>query len=286
MALDLTLFPLAVGNAVRVFWTPPAGAEYVRVLRRTADAFTGPGDAGARVVTDEDDSTNTLDRTGLVNGTAYFYRAYAWDGATWTAGPTASATPAATYQGDDIDPQTLLRERLELGLAVEVTRGVLKPRDGRIEVLMSPYAMARAVAFPVVSVILVDDSQADRVLGEELYPELVMADGDVQSTEGWLSKTTLSVIGIAQTADERAALRQAIARVMAANFPIFADAGLVTPNFSQRDEERLPEAGNAALFITAGTFDCLAPSYVTETAVPVAGVTITANLPGADAIHG
>ena len=142
--------PLSAGNAARLFITPPSGAKYWRVLRRTADAFTGASDTGAVVVADQNTDNAVLDAHGLVNGTPYFWRDYAWTGSAWIdSGASISATPAATYVGDTNDPHHLVRDRVELGLAVEVSRGNIKPKSGKIPVLISPFAMAASGARPV-----------------------------------------------------------------------------------------------------------------------------------------
>lgn len=257
--------PLPVGNAIRLLLTPPSGALYWRVLRRTADAFTGPDDAGAVQVVDECTENAVLDTLALVNGVAYFYRAYSWNGSAWTASETVTGTPAATYAGDTIDPQSIVRDRLQLGLAVEIARGALKPQSGKIPVLTAPAALQEAVTFPAVSVHLEDDSTSQRSLGEMLFSdEHQDGAGGWIETEGWLSRVTLNVVGVSLNSDERIALRQAIQRVITANLPVFDDHGLVQIEFSQRDIEQFSE-NNAPLYITSGVFTCMAPSYVQNT---------------------
>lgn len=274
--------PLPIGNAVRLYLTPPAGAQWWRVLRRTADAFTGAADAGAVTVIDGCTDNTVLDITALENGTLYFYHAYYWTGTAWIdGGASVTATPAATYQGDDIDPQTLIRDRLEAGLKVEVARGALRPVSGAVPVLTAPFAAPDQITFPVVSVHLEMDTRADRSVGEMHFPdEANSVTGDWDDTEGWLSKTTLAIVGVSLNPDERIALRQAIQRVLAANASVFNEAGLVLCSFSQRDAEQFSE-NNAPLFITEGTFDCMAPSFVTASESTVSavsvGVTTTTN---------
>lgn len=135
------VLPLAVGNAVRLILAPPAGTVGTRVLRRTADSFTGPDDQGAVVVLDASADT-VLDTTGLVNGIPYFYRAWHRTPAgAWIATPSVSCTPASTYTDESTDPQTVVRERLGLGLAAEIKRGLLKPASGKIPVLTTPFAL-------------------------------------------------------------------------------------------------------------------------------------------------
>ena len=69
---------------LRVFLAPPAGAVAWRVLRKDTDTFTGPSDPDARTAFAGADRT-FLDDTGLIDGTAVWYRAYYWDGAAWAA---------------------------------------------------------------------------------------------------------------------------------------------------------------------------------------------------------
>lgn len=274
MAITL-IRPLPVGNALRIFITPPTGALWWRVLRRTADAFTGPTDSGAVVVVDESTDNVVLDITALVNGTPYFYRLYSWDGAAWTASATNTGTPAATYAGDDIDPQTLVRDRLEAGLAVEVALGALKPESGLVPVLFSPFVKQDAVSFPCVSVLFEQDGTADRAVGEMLFgDEADPGGGGWTETEGWLSKTTLQIVGVSLNPDERVSLRQAIGRVITANLPVFDSRGLVQINFSQRDREDFRDT--APLFFTDGTLDCMAPSFVQHDAGVITATTTTA----------
>lgn len=258
--------PLPIGNAVWLFITPPPGALWWRVRRRTvATAFTGPDDAGAVLVADRCGDNAVLDDVGLVNDIAYFYRAYyRMPGDAWVESDIASGTPAATYRGDDIDPQTIVRDRLSAGLAVEVKRGVLKPKDGKVPVLTAPFAQPDKVVFPCVSVHLDSDSPSNRALGEMLYADDHEPGGGWTETEGWLSRVQLNIVGVSLNPDERIALRQAIQRIMTGNLPVFDAHGLVQCEFSQRDTEEL-EANNAPLYLTSGTFTCLAPTFVSDT---------------------
>lgn len=258
--------PLPIGNALRLFITPPLGALWWRVRRRTvATAFTGPDDGGAALVADQCVDNVVLDDIALVNDIAYFYRVYyRLPGDAWAESDIASGTPAATYQGDDIDPQTLVKDRLTVGLAVEVKRGVLKPQSGKIPVLTAPFSAVDKVTFPCVSVHLDSDGAADRALGEMLYADQHEAIGGWTETEGWLSRTQLNIVGVSLNPDERIALRQAIQRIMTGNLPVFDAHGLVQCDFSQRDTEDF-EASNAPLFLTSGAFTCMAPSFVSDT---------------------
>lgn len=256
-----------VGNAVEIVLRPPAGAWSWRIQRNATGAFTGPATPGAAVVADECQHGSLHDVLGLQNGTQYHYRVDYRDAAgSWMAGAhdTGTATPMAAFGGQPVDPQELLRDRLELGLAAEVAAGRLKaPRKtGAIEVLMAPFALSDNVEFPVVSVHLEGASPAERFLGETLLPDRRLTGGGWRETAGWLSRFTLNVVGVALNPGERAKLRGAIARVVMANFPVFDAMGVLLPELHQRDAEDA-ESHNVPLYLTVGTFVCLAPVFAT-----------------------
>ena len=270
----------SVGNALRLFITPPAGAVYWRVLRRTADAFVGATDAGAVVVADECTDNAVLDVTGLVNGTPYYYRDYAWNGLAWLdPGQSASATPSTSYTGETIDPQGIVRERVSLGMAAEVSAGRLKPTTGTIPVFTAPFAMAEHLTFPAVSVHMDATSPGARFIGEVLAPDDAdLSSGIITETEGWLARMTLTVSGVSLNPDERIALRLALRRVVLANLPIFDHNGKVEIEFSQNDTEEFSE-NNAPLYFTRGTLTFLAPAFVQDTVAPIVSVTVAVTAP-------
>ncbi len=269
-----TIRPLPAGSALRLYLTPITGAQWWRVLRRSAGAITGPTDAGAVVVADGSTEESILDFAGLVDGIAYTYQASYWTGAAFVASAPVAAEPAATFASGSVDPQMLLRERLELALAVEVKRGTLKPHDGVIPVLTAPFASPEAVSFPAVSVYFQSGEPGERAIGELVFPDAYDAAAGIHTEhEGWLSRVTLQVSAASLNADERVALRRALARAIQANLPIFDEAGMTLVTFSQQDREQFSE--NAApLYFTTGTFTCLAPAFVTGTAEDIADVTI------------
>ena len=267
----------SIGNAIRLFVTPPAGATWWRVLRRTADAFTGPTDAGAVLVADQSTDNAILDAVGLVNGTPYFYRDYAWTGAAWIdPGVSASATPGASYVDDGIDPQTFVRERIEAGLAVEVGMGTLVPGTGAIQVLTAPFAMADNLSLPAVSVHMDNTSPATRAIGEDLFGDVIdPATGNVNETEGWLARMTLAIVGVSLNSDERIALRRALRRVIIGNLEVFDSIGMVEIEFSQSDAEEFADK-NTPLYYTRGTLTFQVPAFIQAAVPPITSVSITA----------
>lgn len=269
-----TIRPLPAGSALRLFLTPPVGAQWWRVLRRSSGTIAGPDDAGAVVVADQSTEESILDFAGLVDGIEHTYQAFYWNGAAFVPSATKIGEPAATYAAGGSDVQVLVRERLELALAVEVKRGALKPHAGSIPVLTAPFASPEHITFPAVSVYFSSGEQADRAIGELVFPDAQDATtGTYTEHEGWLDRVTLQVSAVSLNADERMALRQALKRAIQANLPVFNEVGMTLVTFSQQDREQFSE--NAApLYFTTGTFTCLAPAFVTGTADEIADVTI------------
>jgi hypothetical protein len=268
--------PLSAGSALQLSLAPPPGAVSWRVLRRPSPAFSGPDDPAATRVADRSREVDVTDILGLVDGVTYHYRVYyRMAGGAWMPGFDASAgTPAASYRGDDLDVQSVVRDRLELGLNNELAQKRIKPRTnaGRYEVLLAPFALADNMNFPMVTVHLDHEGSAERAIGEVLAPDY-QGDGDWTETEGWLSRITLSVVGVCLNANERLGLRRAIGRVIRANLPIFDVLGLMTVDFQQRDHEDT-EHYNVPLYFSIGTFTCLAPSYVTADVAAIRAVEV------------
>lgn len=257
-------FALPSGNAVQLLLNPPKGADSWRLLRRPSPAFAGPDDPAATLVADECREREVLDILGLQNGIPYHYRVYyRAPGGGWLAvDDTATVTPAAAYRGDDLDVQLLLRDRLELGLAIEVQRGRLKPppRIGRFEVLLAPFMLSDNAAFPAVSVHHNTSAPAVRGIGERIRPDARQSSGGWTETEGWLQRVVLNIAAVTPNPGERVALRLGIRRIVLANLPILDALGVMLPEFSQQDVED-HERFNVPLFFSLGTFTCLAPAY-------------------------
>lgn len=271
MAITL-IQPLAAGNALRLFISPPRGAVYWRVLRRTADIFAGPYDAGAVLVADKNDDNVILDTLALENGIPVFYRCYSWNGTSWDNPASRTATPAATYQGDDCDVVQILRDRLAEGLAVEVARGTLLPVDPiegaePIPVVLAPFMLAERVRFPMVSIHLDSFAPTERALGEDISGGAFDEADGFAFTEGFRARVQVNIAGVSRLPDERNALRRCLVRILQANFPVFAAAGIDLPEFSFGDSEQLEDKA-APIFLTAGSFTCQVSSFVIAGHVP------------------
>jgi hypothetical protein len=266
---------VSAGNALRIYVAPPAGAAYWSLLRRTDANFTAVDDPDAVVILSNSKVLVPLDYTNLTNGTEYFYCDFAWNGTEYVMGVPVSGTPNAGYQVGAVDVQEFVRERLELGLAVEVAAGRLFPQTGLIPVVTAPYALIDGITFPCVSVHLENDSPGQRSVGESQFGEIYLGGIGWDLNEGWLASTRLNIVGVSLNGDERIALRKAIKRVVQENLTVFNEVGFVNISLNQVDGEMFTE-DQANLFLTNGTFECDAPSYVT-TAIPTI-TTITTDL--------
>lgn len=257
---------LPVGNAVRIFITPATGVIKWRVLRKSADNFTGFDDPSAYVV-EESDNVAIVDATGLVNGSTYFYRDYGWNGVAWVdGGATVSAIPAAAYNDDSVDVISTLRERIHAGLMVEISRGSLVHETGKIPVLLAPPTF-EDTKWPVVTIHLASDSAEQRFVGEMFDSDTFDIGGIGWDTdEGWLSSVQVTIVGWAINPDVRMALRKAIKRILMANLPVFDDRGMYQITMNQQDTEDF-QSYAAPVYQVMTTFSCLA-----KTAIVAVGV--------------
>ena len=268
---------MPAGNAVQIILSPPAGAVRWRVLRRLDAAFTGEADAGAVLVEDGREHA-VMDVVGLTNGTTYYYRDYAQLGdGSWAAGAVATAVPAYSVTDAYDDVLVLVRDRLRLGLAAERAAGRFASTDP-VAVLTAPPQFSET-AWPVVTVHLANDAQAERGLGEYLDANF---DTDLDmwhDDEGWLSRVRLDIIVWALNPDQRIALRQAVRRVLQANLPVFDSRGIVQIEFSQSDVEDF-QSYAALVYQTVFSFSCVAPQGVRSTTDDIDSVVVTEIISG------
>jgi hypothetical protein len=265
--------PIAAGNALRVFMEPPAGAVWCRLLRKGSDTFTDQDDPTALLV-QEGTETVAVDVAYLTNGTPYYYKPFYRVGAGWVAGATVAGTPAAGYEDGSTDVLSLVRDRLDAGLAVEIERGTLAHPDGHIRVLTAP-PLFDDVVMPLVTVHLQSEDPKDRALGElAAVDEFDAIGGEWTESEGWLAGVQLSVMGWSLNPDERIDLRKALRRIVVANLPVFAAAGMVEVQFSQQDTEDFASF-SAPIYQTLGTLTCEAPVLVGNQAGAIQTVTQT-----------
>lgn len=248
--------PLSIGNAVRVLIAPERGASRWRVLRKdTPDPFLGPDDPGAFVVHDGTDR-NLVDDQFLINGIQHFYCEFSLVGGEWLQSATVSAIPAASYLEMTWDAMMVLRDRLDYGLQVEVSRGVFSPTAGQISVLTAP-PLLENTSWPVVTVQVLDEGIAERALGEQLIADVQVGD-QADEYEGWLARPQIAVMAFSKNPDERVALRQAIRRLVIGNLPVFEAHGMTQVDLQTKDMEDF-QSYNVPVYQVMATFSCTVP---------------------------
>ena len=265
------LHPLKAGNAIRLFMTPPQGAVYWRVLKMGSDSFTGHNDLDFALIAYEGDESVFIDAENLTNENRVFYKPYYFmQDDSWQAGPTASATPAASFEDHSTDVLSFVRQRLEEGLLVEVQRGTLLSELDYIQVFTAPPSLEQNLRFPLVTITLEDESPNTRGLGDDISgDEYDFGSSEWFESEGWIADVRLSIVGWSLNSDERITLRKAIRRIMIANLPVFADQGMDLINFSMSDVDALNGEYNANIYQVMGNFTCIAPVRVGEPAETV-----------------
>lgn len=254
--------PMAIGNALRLYLAPPAGAEYWRVLRKGTADITGLDDDNA-VLAYEGDNRVFIDSAFLQNEVKAFYRPFYRINGDWVPGEVADGTPASTYEDYSTEVLGLVRERLEAGLMVEVERQTILNDLGYIQVMTAPPSMSQNISFPLVTVTLEDESPSGRGIGEDTVGDYFDDDDDLWlEQEGWLANVRLSIVGWSLNPTERIELRKAIRRVMVANFTVFADKGVSLPHLSLSDTDAVNGEFETPLYLVNGDFTCTAPVRV------------------------
>lgn len=269
---------LYAGNALRLFLEPPIGAVSWRVLRKGSDSFTDQNDATAFVAYEGDEKI-VVDAESLNNEVMAFYRPFYYDGAAWTAGATASATPTATYEDSTTDVLSFMRDRIERGLLVEVQRQNLTNDLGYIQVYTAPPSLERDLRFPLVTIHLDSESPGARGIGENISGDEFDAIGfEWNESEGWLAQVQLSIVGWSLNSDERIELRKALRRIVIANLPILASRGIDEVSLTQQDVDAVNGEFGAPIYQVVSTFSCLAPVRVSERIQPITDVITTVNV--------
>lgn len=274
---------LPIGHAVELVVSLDPGTMAWHVLRRTDDDFpVDPLDDTNSVVihveqcapTDHARQIPVLDLKDVRHGQPYWYIAYGYDGLQWRGASPQPFTPQPHAHVRSIDPLTLLRDRLIVGLQDAVIAGRLKPASGNLPVLTAP-PQTDTTTWPLVTLHLETDTAAERAIGEQIDQDYRrLTDGDWQETEGWLSRIEISVVGWSQNPDERSVLRQELKHLIIGNLPVFAALGLITPDWNQRDSEDFTTY-NAPVYQTAGAFSCLVPSALTWTVPDITAITVS-----------
>jgi len=269
--------PLHVGNALRLFIEPPADAVRWRVLRKGSDTFSGDPEDPSALVAYEGDERVVVDAAHLQNEVMAFYRPFYLSFAgIWTPGPTAYGTPASFYEEHTTDVMSLVRERLEAGLKVEVERGSLVHELGYVQVYTAPPSQEQNLLFPLVTITLSSESSDVRAVGETISGDEFDSIGfDWSESEGWLASVQLEVTGWSLNSDERIELRRAIRRVVLANLPVFAAHGIDQVNLSMSDNDAVNGEYGAPVYQVMASFSCVAPVRVGGRVDAISEVTTT-----------
>jgi len=269
--------PLHVGNALRLFIEPPADAVRWRVLRKGSDTFSGDPEDPSALVAYEGDERVVVDAAHLQNEVMAFYRPFYLSLAgIWTPGPTAHGTPASIYEEHTTDVMSLVRERLEAGLKVEVERGSLVHELGYVQVYTAPPSQEQNLLFPLVTITLSSESSDVRAVGETISGDEFDSIGfDWSESEGWLASVQLEVTGWSLNSDERIELRRAIRRVVLANLPVFAAHGIDQVNLSMSDNDAVNGEYGAPVYQVMASFSCVAPVRVGGRVDAISEVTTT-----------
>lgn len=256
--------PLSIGNAVRLLLEPPAGAVRWKVLRKGSDSFTGHDDDESFLAYDGNDKA-IVDCDFLLNDVPSFWRPFytADGGATWEAGPTATGTPRASYDELTTDVFSLVRDRLEAGLRVEVERQVIAAELGFVQVFPSPPGVHDDLRFPLVTMHLESEARAESAIGEYIGgDEFDAAAFDWGDQEGWLASVHLQIATWSTNADERVELRKALRRIVVGNLSVFDAAGITQVGFEMSDVDYLNGEFGAPVYQTMANFSCQAPVRV------------------------
>jgi len=261
------VYPMPVGNALRISLQPPPSALYWKLLRKPTDDISGVSDADATIILDAGRNSVITDTAGLINGVTMYYMAFYWIGGAWVASASKGGTPNATFFDNSVDPMTVVRDRLELGLAVFVNRGEITNERGFIPV-MTASPQVEEVPLPLVTIHLAADAPDMRSVGEMIANEGVPAGAtDWHVLEGGFSKADLTIVAWCLNADERIAMRNCIKAVLMANLSVFEAEGLMLISWNFSDSEDFTSYA-APMYQSFCQFTCFAPS-ASESAEPI-----------------
>lgn len=249
---------LHIGNAIRILLAPKTGSVKWRLLRKKTQNFTGHDDENANLIHEGTDRT-ILDDAFLVNGTAYYYALYVYNGTAWAVDGISTGTPLAIVEDLGTDVLEIVRTRLDEGLQGLVKRNLLHHGKQKIQVLTAP-PLYEDTVWPVVTVHCQNDSSGERGIGE--FGGNDQFDEDAWSwntAEGWLSNWQLVIISWCLNPDQRMILRRAIKTVLIGNLPVFDAHGMTQIDVSQSDTEDL-QSYSAPVYQTITNITCKAPS--------------------------
>ena len=279
--------PLAVGNAVRLGFVPPADPTWKGVLiLRKIGAITGPTDATATVAfdgsgraadRDREETRWLLDYQGLVNGSAYTYAIYAYDAVrTYSTPRTATATPAISYTYRTFDLKTFLVERLKVFLREALVRDALRLKTGvqDIDVFSGTPAPGIKFKMPAVTVHRDEDRQDQESIGHDIGPDEWEESSALWVTrEGVYFAQQVTVLGWTLNPEERDALYGSLKECLVVHAHELLETGEAAQfSVGGRDAEELA-AYDAPVYFAVFNVSCLALVQWFGSAPPLRDVT-------------
>jgi hypothetical protein len=261
----------SAGNAVGILLNPPSAAVKWRVLRNLSGVFA---DQDADTLIYEGAERHIIDIAALDNGVPVFYQPFYWNGSSWSTAPAKSVTPGLTLVDRSSDPQSLIRDRLDLGLNGLIARGDLTHQAGVLPVMTASPQFEDTV-FPVVTVHVADDSDDAHFLGDMFVPDVAGIGGEeVTEVDGYYSQYTIDIVAWSLNGDERKLLRKWIKTVLVANLQIFSvnEMEEIHLQFSDADDF---ETYNAPMYMARCSLRCLAPTVAIGDVPVVTDVTTT-----------
>lgn len=255
------LQPISCGNAVRLVVQPTGNETRWRLLRKETNVFTGHDDPAAFVVHDGA-SRFLTDARLLVNGVAYHYALYGYAAGSWGVPVMASVVPEALFEDASVDPQELVRERVDVTLHSMIQRGLVQLSRSNVAVMSIPF-YTQGGELPVVTVLYGNGSATGHALGEQMSTDEF--DGsDFIGTQGWHESISLEVSAWSLNAQERNTIRKALQAVIAANLGIFAESGLMNFEVQSVQDTEDTQSMNAPIYQTVIRVGCQAVCAVTE----------------------
>ncbi|EGD6457237.1 hypothetical protein IAJ44_004298 [Salmonella enterica] len=250
--------PEPSGNAVRLYLQPPSDAVEWRILRDTDQNMPMPyaSDWGTDDVLVD---THALENNELV----HYCMEYRHADGSLSFSNVADVIPQATYEDYTTDTLELLQQRLKAGLREEVKRRVFITDFGYIDVLAAPPSLKNNVSFPLVTLLLENESPAERSIGDLIDDDFYDEDSKEWGDQaGWMADVSISITGWSLNPTERIELRKAIRRVLIANFNVFALRGVLLPSFTLTDADAVSGEFDVPLYLVNGNFTCQAPIRV------------------------
>lgn len=241
-------------------------------MRNSVDVFP---DQDSGVIVYEGNFRSFVDIAGIENDDLLYYRPFYWDGSAWTAGATRSVTPSLRIVDRSVDVISLVRDRLDQGLNSLLRRGDLKHPNGVIPVLTAS-PQIEETSFPVVTVQLQNDSDAQHFIGDQFCPPIENADFTVTDTDGYFSDITIDVVSWHKNGDERKLYRRALKSILLGNIDVFTDAEMQEFHYRYADAEDF-QTYPMPVYMCQCTLTCIAPSAIVSTSDAIVDVVASVN---------